>query len=125
MLISLGLNIMSQVAINDDGSEPDGSAMLDVKSTAKGMLIPRMTKNQIETIVSPADGLQAYNTDDGKLYIFVNLDNEWKELSYGTGTISSPWTCGDALLDVRDGQSYTTVQIGTQCWMAENLNVGT
>ena len=33
----------SQVAINNDGSNPDSSAMLDVKSTSKGFLPPRMT----------------------------------------------------------------------------------
>ncbi len=32
--------------------------------------------------------------------------------------------CGDSLVDERDGQKYATVQIGEQCWMAENLNVG-
>jgi len=35
------------------------------------------------------------------------------------------FTCGDPLVDNRDGRSYTTVQIGNQCWMAENLNIGT
>ncbi|MCD4735095.1 MAG: hypothetical protein K8R53_03540, partial [Bacteroidales bacterium] len=38
--------------------------------------------------------------------------------------ISATWSCGDSLLDNRDGQNYGTVQIGNQCWMAENLNIG-
>jgi len=32
-------------------------------------------------------------------------------------------SCGDSLF--YDGQSYNTVQIGAQCWMAQNLNIGT
>jgi trimeric autotransporter adhesin len=32
------------MAVNNDGSTADASALLDVKSTTKGMLIPRMTK---------------------------------------------------------------------------------
>ena len=38
---------------------------------------------------------------------------------------SSSWACGSALLDTRDGKTYTTVLIGSQCWMQQNLNVGT
>jgi uncharacterized protein (TIGR02145 family) len=33
--------------------------------------------------------------------------------------------CGNSFSDIRDGKSYPTVQIGTQCWMAANLNRGT
>lgn len=39
--------------------------------------------------------------------------------------ISFVFNCGDPLTDFRNGQSYATVQVGTQCWMAENLNIGT
>ncbi len=34
------------------------------------------------------------------------------------------WACGDPLVDERDGQSYATVEIGEQCWMQENMNIG-
>jgi len=36
-----------------------------------------------------------------------------------------PWSCGQDITDERDGQIYPTVLIGEQCWMAQNLNVGT
>ena len=53
------------VAINADASLPNSSAMLDVKSTSKGMLIPRValiSTFDVTTIPSPATSLMVYNT---------------------------------------------------------------
>ena len=123
MAITASYSLTAQVAINQDDSNPDPSAMLDIKSTNKGLLPPRMTEAEIELIVNPANGLMVFNTTNNKIYIFVSTDNEWKELNYSSGTIT-PY-CGNAIIDSRDSKSYSTVQIGTQCWMGENLNVGT
>ena len=51
------------IAINTDGSAADGSALLDIKATDKGMLVPRMTLAQRTAIVTPATGLLVYQTD--------------------------------------------------------------
>ncbi len=34
------------------------------------------------------------------------------------------WYCGNSITDSRDGQVYSTIMIGAQCWMTENLNIG-
>ena len=40
-------------------------------------------------------------------------------------TIITPFTtCGQILTDIRDNKTYTTVDIGSQCWMAQDLNYG-
>jgi uncharacterized protein (TIGR02145 family) len=38
---------------------------------------------------------------------------------------SAAFTCGNYLIDIRDNTSYTTIKIGSQCWLAKNLNYGT
>jgi uncharacterized protein (TIGR02145 family) len=83
-----------------------------------------MTQVQIAAIVSPANGLTVFSTDDNRFYYYDDGAGEWKEIAVGEGTITPTWDCGDVLVDSRDGKSYNTVPIGTQCWMAENLNVG-
>ena len=77
MLLFMELRLSAQVSINTDGSQPDNSAMLDVKSTVKGLLPPRMTQSQRDAIISPAEGLMVICTDCGYsnpvvLSIFIN-----------------------------------------------------
>lgn len=54
------------IGINGDGSAPDASAILDVKSTDQGMLVPRVDIADLSTaapVTSPATSLVVYNTN--------------------------------------------------------------
>ena len=63
-------------------SSPDASAALDITSTTKGLLMPRMTNAQRLAIASPVAGLQVFVTDfNGGTFLFYN-GTGWNELSY-------------------------------------------
>jgi hypothetical protein len=55
--------LAQSVAVNTDGAAADNSAILDVKSTTRGVLVPRMTAAQRTNIPNPATGLLVYQTD--------------------------------------------------------------
>jgi hypothetical protein len=133
MLLLLSSAMFAQVGINSDNSIPNSSAMLDVKSELKGLLIPRMTSGQIRLIPAPDNGLQVYCTDDGKLYIYVSGSSQWKEVAYGPGTLT-PSTCGQTITKnhvegvvapVTKAVTYGIV-LGipgepAKCWITSNL----
>ena len=79
---------VAQVSITSDNTDPHSSAMLEVKSTTKGMLIPRMTSTQRSGINSPAEGLLVFDTTTGSFWFY---DAGWNELGGNTGG-ASPWT---------------------------------
>lgn len=68
-------SIRSQVGINT--ATPNPSAELDVSSTNKGMLAPRMTTAQRNAIVSPADGLMVYDTSLKLFYYYSGASSSW------------------------------------------------
>ncbi len=64
LLLLASVQVFAQnVGVNADGSVPDNSAMLDVKSISRGILIPRMLQSERLAIVNPAKGLLVYQTD--------------------------------------------------------------
>ncbi len=82
------------VSINTDGSTAHASALLDVKSTNKGVLVPRMSKAEKNAIASPANGLLVYQTGPDSIgFHFYDLPNaRWTFINAsGFSTDSTAW----------------------------------
>jgi hypothetical protein len=80
---------------------PNASAMLDVVSTSKGVLVPRMNTAQMNAITSPANGLMIYNTDSlcfcyYKSLAWVSLCNSGSGGSGATGPTGPTGAAGSA-----------------------------
>ena len=109
VLLSGYINAQS-VAINTDGSVANASALLDIKSTTKGMLVPRMTTAQRTIISSPATGLLVYDTDVNSFWFYNGTS--WVDLSGngGGGGNSNSWNQnGNNIYNTNSG----SVGIGT------------
>jgi hypothetical protein len=78
MTILLSWSATAQVGIGTNN--PDNSAVLDIESTTKGLLAPRMTSAQRIAISTPAEGLIVFQTDNTpNLYCYVN--GAWTAIS--------------------------------------------
>ena len=75
------------VSINEDGADPDASAMLDIQSTSKGLLIPRMNFIEMYSISNPAVGLLVYCTTDNNFYFYSS--GNWHKV---VGSEDDDWT---------------------------------
>ena len=89
---------------DDDNYSPENTAVLDVKSTGKGMLVPRLTTAQRTAISSPATGLLVFDTDKQSFYF--NGAKGWTEL---TGAATENVNVNEALFAVVKPNSTDTV----------------
>ncbi len=96
LAVGLGVAVAGGIAVAGGGgfggavstgvTTPDPSAQLDVSSTTKGLLMPRMNTTQRNSIPSPAEGLTVYNTDTHSPSYRTN--NEWKDIEPDTTSSS-------------------------------------
>jgi hypothetical protein len=95
------------VSINTTGAAADGSAMLDVSSSSKGLLIPRvalLSTTDVATIKSPANSLLVFNTNaamkDGAIGYWYFDMSVWKPLTTGTSANNGWLTTGNSSTNV-------------------------
>ncbi|MFN8244511.1 MAG: hypothetical protein U0X40_10705 [Ferruginibacter sp.] len=80
-LLTSGTVVFGQVKIGGEkGSAPHASAVLELSDSARGFLMPRVTREQMAAIKAPANGLLVYNTSDDKLYVYRQSSKDWKEI---------------------------------------------
>lgn len=87
-------------------NSPNPSAQLDVSSTSKGFLPPRLTISQRDAIINPAIGLVVYCTDCDELEVYNGTT--WKNMT-GNAACVMP--------------SLPSITICKQKWMSKNLDV--
>ena len=94
--------LFAQVAVCTDGNAAVPSAMLDIRSSEKGLLIPRLTRAERNDISSPAEGLLIYQTDGTKGFYYCTELGAWAQI--GAETLS--------LNDLSDCKSGGSIFIG-------------
>lgn len=110
----------AQVAINMDDSNPDASAMLDVSSTDKGVLIPRMTSMQRTNINNPATGLLVFDNETKSFWFYNGV--AWKDLSSTSDADADPTNEIELPIGGNDGQVLQTDGNGNYTWTNKTID---
>lgn len=74
-------SVNAQVGIGT--TSPDASSAVDISSTDKGMLTPRLTTAQRTAILNPAEGLFVYDTDEDAFYYYDTTSAAWIKIGSG------------------------------------------
>jgi len=97
----------SDVNVGVGTTSPDESAILDLNSTSRGFLPPRMTTTQRDAINDPIDGLMIFNTTTNRLNIYIA--GTWNEISL---TSSPPPPGWDTVYNPATGRYWMDRNLG-------------
>jgi len=108
LLLVINSNLTAQsVSINTSGATANASSILDISSTSKGVLVPRMTKAQKNAIASPATALLIYQASPDSIGFHYYNGSQWVWLNPSTAA-SNDWS-----LTGNTGTDTATNFIGT------------
>jgi hypothetical protein len=127
LLLGLSSGALSQnIAITDvDGYSPNASAMLDVNSTSRGFLLPRVTGAQMSAIAGPAVGLMLFNTDQNAIYYYTSGSGWINLLSVGVSILrASDGVPAQALTVDATGQIGIGTSTPASLLHLKNINTG-
>jgi hypothetical protein len=127
MLLQYYTTKAQSLAINTTGAAANTSAMLDITSISKGLLIPRLTTTQRISIASPGKGLLVYDSTLKFFYfhngivwqqIITDSNNLWRKNGTGiynanTGNVGIGTNTAQSLLHVKGGAVLFDSSIGS------------
>jgi hypothetical protein len=103
---------ISNAQVGIGNSTPAVSSVLDITSTSKGFLAPRMSTTERNLIANPADGLLIYNTDELNLNAYSQSAG-WKVLAsaFKSVTIATSVTTTSIVDEIVTGMSIIPMDV--------------
>ena len=119
----------SQANAGPDQIVPSTSTVLAASAPIEGTgfwSIFQGNNGQLSDLTSPTSQFSGQSLEGYQLvWTVTNNCGSTSDTVNITFADTSNFACGQALVDVRDGKTYNTVEIDGSCWMAENLDHGT
>ena len=82
LVLTVALTPLTQAQIGINTTNPNPNAALEIKSDSKGLLIPRLSKDQREALALKAvDGLLVYDTIQRMFYFWDGGTKQWESLN--------------------------------------------
>ncbi|MEJ7740286.1 MAG: hypothetical protein WKF97_22930 [Chitinophagaceae bacterium] len=112
LFLCLSVNLVALITFAQVGIgtiTPDPSAQLDITSTNKGFLLPRMTNQQRNGIPKPSEGLMIYNTSTRRLEMYTG--DAWNDFKALLNTASNGLTNANAEIELGNTLGGTEAQL--------------